>query len=792
MKKIKNKLFFILALFFVSNIVFSQDYSADWKGYFSFLNIQSVSRGETKIYAASDNAVFSFDTVTREMEQITTINGLSGEKISTIYYSELYQLVLIGYENGLMEIVFDEDEDILTIVDIKDKPNIPPDIKRINHFNVVENLVYVATDYGISVYDLQNLEFGDTYFIGEGGAQSRISQTTVNNGYIYAACDSNNYGIRKALISSSNLIDFEEWERIRTGNFSFIQSVGDKIYTIRRNRTLFEIDENNVFSSLFSYDILPTDMVSVNNNLLVTTNDNVFIYDADFNEIAVINQSDDYSAEFSCATIFENNQIYIGTKNSNNSRYPGFGILETSLSSLTNFNEIHPDGPLLNTVFTVETKNSNLWCTFGGYSAAYEFSGGVSFSGLSHYINEEWVNKPYDSIADVVSSPRFLSHIAINPFNTDQVYVSSYFSGLIDIQNDEIIDIYDENNSTIVPFASDICLAITADYDNEGALWVTNGRVDSPLNRFKDGNWTSYDLTGIISSPTSNLGFSDIVFDRAGNVFFGSYSAGIIGLNLNGNGEFKNIVDESQNMPTPYVTAVAIDKNNQVWIGTSNGLRVLYNTSSFFTESNPQVQNIVILQDGVPQELLFQQFVSDIEVDGANNKWISVIGSGVFYFSADGQNTIRHFTKDNSPLPSNDVVDISIDDINGDVYFATRQGLVSFGSGSSETQESIANAYVYPNPVRPTFNITEEKVKIKDISDNVNIKITDIEGNLVAEAQSRTNSRFKGYNLEIDGGVAFWNGKNLANNVVRTGVYLVMLSDLDTFETKVIKVMVVR
>ena len=81
---------------------------------------------------------------------------------------------------------------------------------------------------------------------------------------------------------------------------------------------------------------------------------------------------------------------------------------------------------------------------------------------------------------------------------------------------------------------------------------------------------------------------------------------------------------------------------------------------------------------------------------------------------------------------------------------------------------------------------------IKDISDNVNIKITDIEGNLVAEAESRTNLRYKGYNLEIDGGTAYWNGKNLGNNQVASGVYLIMLSDLDTFETKVLKLMIVR
>ena len=118
--------------------------------------------------------------------------------------------------------------------------------------------------------------------------------------------------------------------------------------------------------------------------------------------------------------------------------------------------------------------------------------------------------------------------------------------------------------------------------------------------------------------------------------------------------------------------------------------------------------------------------------------------------------------------------------------------MVSFGSGGSKPQETLENAYAYPNPVRPNFNMVDEKIKIKDISENCNIKITDIEGNLVAEAQSSTNLRYRGYNLEIDGGTAYWNGKNLANNTVATGVYLVMLTDLDTQETNVLKLMVVR
>ena len=203
-------------------------------------------------------------------------------------------------------------------------------------------------------------------------------------------------------------------------------------------------------------------------------------------------------------------------------------------------------------------------------------------------------------------------------------------------------------------------------------------------------------------------------------------------------------------------------------------------------------QQIVILEDGIPRELLEQQYISDIEVDGANNKWVGTIGSGVFYFSPNGQQTIYHFTKENSPLPSNNINDISVNSLNGKVFFATDKGLVSFNTGSSSTGSNFSDAYVYPNPVRPTFNTGFEKIKISGLTDNVNIKITDIEGNLVGEAQSNINKRYNNFNLEIDGGTAFWNGKNLRNRDVSSGVYIIMLSDLDSYDTKILKLMIIR
>ena len=129
-----KKLILILGLTF-SLLCHSQDYSDQWKGYFSYTSIKDVVMGNNKLYAASENAVFSYDLATHEIQEFTTVNGLSGETISTIHYSETYGILLIGYENGLIEIIFESNNNILTVVDIIEKPNIPPDDKRINHFN---------------------------------------------------------------------------------------------------------------------------------------------------------------------------------------------------------------------------------------------------------------------------------------------------------------------------------------------------------------------------------------------------------------------------------------------------------------------------------------------------------------------------------------------------------------------------------------------------------------------------------------------------------------------------------
>ncbi|MBU2926957.1 ABC transporter substrate-binding protein [Winogradskyella psychrotolerans] len=786
---------FILVFGFTA-FSYSQDFSTLWQGHYSYNDIVDVVSGENKIYAAAQNAVFSYDSQTNELTTITSVEGLSGEQITTLYYSALYQYVLIGYETGLIEVYSETENSVLSVVDILDKVNITPVNKRINHFFEHEGQVYISTDYGISVYDLERLEFGDTYFIGDGGSQITVNQVTILDNQIYAACISGN-GIRTADLSNPNLIDYQQWQNPVIGNYATINTINNKVYGVAYNRTMYEINGTSL-SSVLTFPILPLDGDTSDSYIIYSTRDEIYVYDENIQLVNSFEATEEFDSDFTSAISLDGD-IYIGTE--------AFGVISSSITSTGFYTEIKPNGPLFNETFRLNAESSVVWSSFGDYTEDL-VPNPIRSRGLSYYRNDVWENIPFDSLLEA----RNLAQIAINPFIQNQVFVSSFQDGILELNDYESTILYDETNSDLEslvlsdsPDYRSIRVSATA-FDSSGLLWSLTSLISEPLKSYDPitGNWNSYDFSSIIQNPINDeFGYFDLAIDNNGTKWIGAYTNGIYAYNETiADTPLRNIKTEEQGLPFPRVNALTVDNSNQLWVGTFTGLRVLYNTSGFYEDSNPTLSSIIILEEGIAKELLEGETVTDIKVDGSNNKWIGTVDSGVFYLSPDGQTTIYHFTKDNSPLPSNRINDISIDPNNGTVYIATIKGLLSFKAGGSKTESTLEDAFVYPNPVRPEYNILgfndlndiTKGVKVSGLTERVNIKITDIEGNLVAEAQSNVNLRSSSanYNFAIDGGTAIWNGKNLGNNVVRTGVYLILISDLDSFETKVLKVLIVQ
>lgn len=294
------------------------------------------------------------------------------------------------------------------------------------------------------------------------------------------------------------------------------------------------------------------------------------------------------------------------------------------------------------------------------------------------------------------------------------------------------------------------------------------------------GQMQGFDVTNVISigQQNSEYALTKLTVERGGSVFFGSGQSGVIGYNPALN-KFRRIDENigNGNLASHHVKAIATDHRNQIWIGTYKGLRVLYNVSGFFDDgANVDTQPIIIMENGIPQELLYQQTIMDIEVDGANNKWVATASSGAFYFSPNGQETLLHFTKDNSPLPSNTVLDIAIDPASGEVFFATLNGLVSYRGSSTAARDNLENLRAFPNPVRPGYT---GQVTIDGLTNKANVKITDVNGNLVYEAIS-------------NGGSILWDTTAFGKYKVATGVYFIMATTEDATETNIAKLLIVR
>jgi sugar lactone lactonase YvrE len=732
--------------------------------------IKDVSESATKIYAAAENALFAKNLNTNEIKTINTIDGLSGQTISAMYHSDTFNKTIVGYENGLMIVINDADGTMLNVVDIINK-NIPPNIKKINHFMEYNGIVYVSCDFGIVQYKLATLEFGDTYFIGPAGEQIKIYQTTILNGDIYAVTQYN--GIRKAAITNPNLNDFAQWQTFDSGNWNGIVAFNNQLIAMNDNNNIYKYNGTS-FVSIANIGQTALKIRATPNYLIVTSLNNVYIFNQTLTPIVHIQSSQitTIPVTFSCATVINEN-IYIGTNEN--------GIVYSSVQNPTAFDFIIPNGPSRNNIFAINSSSSYLWAAYGGYSADYNpysfYGSSPSSFGISKYSDTGWLNIPYNNVLGA----KALSKVTINPNNETQVYISSFHSGLLKIVSDIPTTLYDQTNSgleTLTFDGTNISVRINGTaFDRAGNLWVTNSRVKNGLKVLKtNGQWQSYNMENIIENYIySNL--NKIVIDNSGTKWIATQSDGVIAFNETAN-IFKKITDgtDTGNLPSKDIRAIAIDNHSQLWIGTSKGLRVLSSTASYNNTEQMKPNAIIILEDGLAQELMYQQFITDIVVNGSNQKWIGTADSGVFLFSSDGQQTIHHFTKDNSPLPSNVINDIDINPVTGEVFFATDKGMVSFLGTSTKPADSLANVYVYPNPVRPEFVGT---VKIAGLISKANIKITDIEGNLVFETTS-------------EGGTIEWDTTAFGSYKVASGVYMIFIAAQDGTDTAVKKVMIIR
>ena len=774
-----KKLFLLCNLFFSFLFSAQTDYSDSWEDLYSYNNVKDIVKVDEVIYALVDNAIFTYDTATEEINKLSSVQGLSGETTSSMYYNKSFQRLFIGYENGLLEVV-DTDGTITISSDIVSFNQ--SGRKSINHIKEFNNKLYLSTPFGIVVYDIEKLEFGDTYFIGNNSSSLEVYQTEIMDGFIYAAT---NDGVFKADITSNLLIDFNNWKQYFSGrNFLQITLFNNELYIVE-GKAIYKMNGSDLIEEVkFSQNI--TAIKSSNTYLSVAFNSFAKILDLELNAVFEVSTTSEF--EYTLNNIFtENDSVYLATKE--------YGILKSRLSLPNSYTEIHPEGPLDNDIFSITAQNNTLWVVYGGYDDTNTPINNKK--GFSRFNGVQWVNTVFNS-----SLPSDLVQVTIDPNNEEKVYISALgitsnidikpTGGLLVVENDVIIQTYNHLNSSFEPIPvslPNINIRVSGSaFDNQGNLWATNYETGEELKKLSaSGQWSSIDLSSI--KTNSAAGLNEVVVDKSNSVWIGTRRNGLYVYNENGDRKKALIPTPNRGgLPDLNVRAIAIDASNRVWIGTNLGMVVYNGASGVFDDSTPNGYPVVINGDenGFGERLLGDQKINSIVIDGAENKWFGTDNGGVIYTNPNGQKTLANFSMKNSPLPSDKIKKIAVDRSLGKVYFATDKGMVAYNSNVAPFGDVLAAVYAYPNPALINHQtITIDGRKGTHLPKGTNVKILDVAGNLVYETNVLEGQ-------ELQGGKVVWNKKNLAGNPVASGIYIVLLSNEDASETAFTKIAIVN
>lgn len=456
---------------------------------------------------------------------------------------------------------------------------------------------------------------------------------------------------------------------------------------------------------------------------------------------------------------------------------------------------LNPGGPKYNYFGFMKFANNQLYTCDGGFAV------GISRKGCIQMLkNEEWNIYPDDNISSKTNvTYENLECLDYDPTDTNHIFVGGR-NGLYEYKNGNFENYYNYENSPIERYnnrSKEYELITGVKFDKEGNLWMLNSQAptQSLIEFTKDKQWISHQLPDLMK--LDDAGFTNKSLGLLGNMLIDSrgllwfvnnhwivpslyyyqFSEDNSEERLNAFTSFVN--EDGTEVSVGAVRCAAEDKDGNIWIGTSAGPLLL--DPNQITASAPTFTQVKVPRnDGTnyADYLLSGIDVSCIAVDGANRKWFGTKKNGIYIISEDNLSEIHHFTTLNSPLLSNGIESIAINEKTGEVFIGTDKGLCSYMSDSSTPNESMTsdNVWAYPNPVKPDYT---GLITIVGLSQNADVKILTSNGRIVNEGKS-------------NGGTYTWNGCDANGKKVASGIYMVATATNDVEKGTVCKIAIIK
>ncbi|MEO8759668.1 MAG: two-component regulator propeller domain-containing protein, partial [Bacteroidia bacterium] len=738
--------------------------SFQWRDHLPYNKSFSVTQQGNKIYAVANESIFSYNKEDNTYQKLSKVNGLSDIEPSIVKNNPYNNALVIAYKNSNIDII--KNGGTTNVSDLLQKQNFGN--KIINNITFSGKLAYLACGFGIAVFDTDALEFNDTYIIGPGGTNLNVYEVAITQTTLYAAT---NKGIYTASLNSSNLASYTNWNLVTTlpapnGTYNGVVSFGGNVLASYSGAlspnpppgvidTLYKFDGTNWTKFPFNTgpDLISKIIVSDDKKQFILV-DNVGFkaYDSLGNNL-ITAQSDLQG--------FNGQQYHVSDVMPDLTNTGWYWEANSSVGllrfkNLTDKPQLYQiNGPLTNTGAQIQIKDDKVIVApvSLGYQSRYTE---YLQSGVFSFDNDTWTSKPRPPLFDI-------GCVAFDYNDKTHYYAGSFGAGMAEIKDDSTVAVYTRANSPIPYRHYDSQNQVTSLFsDINNNLWIASNDTCSFLTVKKpDNTWASLNFSYLIGG-VPDIHINQVLVDSSNQAWVATFGSGVFLYKNDGNFSQPNASNSKQlinatnkgGLPTNNTICLALDKNNDIWVGTDQGVYVFYSPNSILTEANGwDAQPIYVQQDGQTQLLLATDAVTSIFVDGANNKWIGTAISGLFCFSPDGQTQLYHFTIDNSPLFSNSIINVNVNGKTGEVFILTDKGIQSFQNTTEEGHTTFEDVYAYPNPVKPGYT---GPILIHGMISGATVKIVDAGGNFVYETTS-------------EGGQATWNGENFKGVKVTSG-----------------------
>lgn len=765
---VQSFLIILCSLLFSQLTVQAQDLGT-WQSYSSLRPVTFIDEDASgRIWVMTEGGLYS--VVNGQIDAIyTRTEGLYGLNASAMSYHEGTNTLWIGFEDGMIQRfdptteLFEQEASIFRATQFSRR--------IINTILTTSDKIYIGTGFGVVVYDPQRNIVLETYSnLGTFPSAINVNALFIQGSTVYAGTD---VGVAIGNSSTGDLVNPASWTTTShiDGTSRIVRSLA-----FFRNTLYAGIGSTNYRYNGTSWQPaseLPSEYVrrfriSRSGNRLIAISDTYIRIIENTGSLGSINLPsatfardfylDDRSAE----------QILLGTNS---------GLYLFTSRTDANPKAIVPPGPFLNFF-------SGMRVIDGVFISATSPLPGrrasnVSNTGYMVRKGLDWDNRN-TATSDVLKQ-----------FNTNSLFVSAgsskhYFFGswgagfvMHDVASGQTSVYNFASGANYNPsFSSGFTVIPGMDVDDKGNLWfpvflASNNvlyQFDPVAKTFK-----GFQRPPILSTNDHFFGLMNDSFNQKWIPIVDGREIGL-GLLVMDLGNLDNTSDDASvvltqginNLPNNTVRAILQDRRGEVWVGTAEGLaRFIFPNRVIKGNAADRQAERLRIRNQITGDITFflnRTSITALAVNAANEKWIGTSNDGVYHIREEGSlvSILNHFTTANSPLPSNNIVSLAVDDKTGQVYIATDLGMLSYTDVVMEGLPSMKELKVYPNPY--VYEKAKGSIVIEGLSDETRVHILTVDGKLMRQ-------------LDVQGGRTTWDALDFAGNRVSTGVYIIVAVD---------------